>query len=187
LTAVILQSIICYMSSTISSPEPKPNRVWASAIIFLVVVNVVAIVIALVRYQPAQAIEIHLPAASQTTGSIQVGGAVANPGIYSFSGNDTIQSIIDAAGGTLEGADSSVLTLNVKMADAQTASQKININRAEVWLLQALPGIGETKAQTIVAYRDATGPFKTTADLMKVSGIGESLYNEIKDLITVID
>jgi competence protein ComEA len=169
------------MSSTISSPEPKPNRVWASAIIFLVVVNVVAIVIALVRYQPAQAIEIHLPAASQTTGSIQVGGAVANPGIYS------IQSIIDAAGGTLEGVNSSVLTLNVKMADAKTASQKININRAEVWLLQALPGIGETKAQTIVAYRDATGPFKTTADLMKVSGIGESLYNEIKDLITVID
>jgi competence protein ComEA len=84
-------------------------------------------------------------------------------------------------------ADTFQVALNIQSANTQSAAPKININRAEAWLLQALPGIGETKAGTIVAYRQANGPFRTTAELMKVSGIGESLYNEIRDYITVND
>jgi len=175
------------MSSSTDKPAPKPNRLWGITVILLLAFSVIAIITALVRHHPTPAIEINLPSAAQTTGSIQVGGAVANPGIYPFSGNDTVQSILDAAGGTTSSAQGTVISLDVVPANSESAAQKININRADAWLLQALPGVGETKAQTIVAYRTANGPFKTTGDLMKVSGIGESLFNQIKDLITVTD
>ena len=66
-------------------------------------------------------------------------------------------------------------------------SQKIDINRAEVWLLKALPGIGETLAQRIVDYRQKNGPFHNTKDLLKVTGIGNTTYEQIRDLITVAD
>lgn len=62
---------------------------------------------------------------------------------------------------------------------------KININTAEAAGLSTLPGIGESTAKAIIDYRTKNGPFKTTKDIMKVSGIKESRYNQIKDLITV--
>ena len=175
------------MSSKTGKPETKPNRIWAIAVVFLLVITVAAIIIALLGYRPANAIEIHLHESSPTTGSIQVSGEVVNPGIYPFSGSDTVQSIINAAGGTKENEDNSVFTLNIGSSGSQNYAQKININRADAWLLQALPGIGETKAKTIVAYRSANGPFKTTTELMNVNGIGEPLFHQIKDLITVTD
>ncbi len=65
--------------------------------------------------------------------------------------------------------------------------QKIDINRAEAWLLQALPGIGETRAQAIIDYRRQNGPFQSINELTKVSGIGAATLDSIKDLITVTD
>lgn len=61
----------------------------------------------------------------------------------------------------------------------------VDINTASVAELDTLPGIGPTLAQRIVDYRTANGPFATTADIKNVSGIGESTYNNLKDLITV--
>jgi competence protein ComEA len=65
--------------------------------------------------------------------------------------------------------------------------QKVNINRAEAWLLGALPGIGEVRAQAIIDYRQQNGPFRSTNELLKVAGIGTATYERIKDLITVAD
>ncbi len=65
--------------------------------------------------------------------------------------------------------------------------QKIDINRAEAWLLEALPGIGPSKAQAIIAYRRQNGGFKHITEITKVEGIGPAIYEEIKDLITVAD
>ena len=48
-----------------------------------------------------------------------------------------------------------------------------------------LPGIGEEKAKTIIAYRNEHGPFEKIEDIMNVSGIGEKLFEKIKDYITV--
>ncbi len=48
-----------------------------------------------------------------------------------------------------------------------------------------LTGVGETKAKAIISYRDENGSFVVKEDLMKVSGIGESTYSKIKDLITI--
>jgi comEA protein len=63
--------------------------------------------------------------------------------------------------------------------------QLIDINRAEAWPLAALPGIGNTYANNIVAYRQLNGPFRTVSDLLKVKGIGQTTLDKIKDLITV--
>lgn len=64
-------------------------------------------------------------------------------------------------------------------------SDLLNINTASVEELDDLPGIGPTIAQRIVDYRDENGPFDAIEDIMNVSGIGPSTYDQIKDLITV--
>ncbi|MEX0587524.1 MAG: ComEA family DNA-binding protein [Patescibacteria group bacterium] len=68
---------------------------------------------------------------------------------------------------------------------SQPISGPININTASAVELEALPRIGPALAQRIVDYRKDNGPFKTTADIEDVSGIGPSIYAQIKDLITV--
>ena len=60
---------------------------------------------------------------------------------------------------------------------------KVDINTADVSELSQLPGIGEKTAEKILQYRETNGSFKTKEDIMKVSGIGESKYEKIKDLI----
>ena len=61
----------------------------------------------------------------------------------------------------------------------------VNINTATKEELDALPGIGPVKAQAIIDYRNANGPFKTPEDIMKVKGIKEGEFAKIKDIITV--
>jgi competence protein ComEA len=82
-------------------------------------------------------------------------------------------------------ADLSHIELYIPREGEEQPSQKININRAEPWLLETLPGIGEVLAQRIVDYRSENGPFKRIEDLLKVSGIGEGTLEKIRDYITV--
>jgi comEA protein len=70
---------------------------------------------------------------------------------------------------------------------SQVNPQKIDINRAEDWLLEALPGIGPSKAQAIIAYRQQNGGFGNIAEITEVEGIGKTIYEDIKDFITVGD
>lgn len=65
---------------------------------------------------------------------------------------------------------------------AQNAG-KVNINTASAQELKTLPGIGESKADAILAYRQSHGSFKTAEEIMQISGIKEGLYNKIKDKI----
>ena len=62
---------------------------------------------------------------------------------------------------------------------------KVNINTADIETLQTLTGIGEVKAQAIIDYRNKNGGFKTLEDIKNVSGIGDSVYEKIKDNITL--
>ena len=66
-------------------------------------------------------------------------------------------------------------------------SMLININTANSEQLQELPGIGESMAEEIIAYRRKNGPFKRKRELMNVKGIGEKTYEELKDMITTDD
>jgi competence ComEA-like helix-hairpin-helix protein len=70
---------------------------------------------------------------------------------------------------------------------AETEPQRIDINRAEAWLLEALPGIGPSKAQAIIDYRQQNGGFGHITEITEVPGISTTIYDNIKDLITVGD
>ncbi len=61
----------------------------------------------------------------------------------------------------------------------------ININTASAIELEALPGIGATKAAAIVSYREKNGPFRSITEIQNVSGIGPKTFDQLKDLITV--
>jgi competence protein ComEA len=62
---------------------------------------------------------------------------------------------------------------------------KVNINKATVDQLTELKGIGESYAKKIVEYRDKNGPFKKIEDITAVQGIGDKLFEKIKDQITI--
>lgn len=118
---------------------------------------------------------------------VEVKGEVLNPGIYDVSQDLTIYNVITMAGGFLKDADIEGLNLMEKVTDGMTitvkkkASGKISINTATKEDLITLTGIGEAKAESIIDYRIANGPFTKLDDLMKVSGISEKVYSKIKD------
>ena len=64
-------------------------------------------------------------------------------------------------------------------------TEKISINKASKEQLMTLKGIGEVKAQSIIEYIKANGPLKSIDELLKVSGISDKTFNEIKDKITL--
>jgi competence protein ComEA len=140
---------------------------------------------------------------------VYITGAVPRPGVYALAQGARVQDAISAAGGFLADADKTGINLARALEDgeqleiaytagsspvigtpipaptAASGSELININTASQAELESLPGIGETTARKIIAYREANGPFATTEDIIKVSGVGTGTFERIKDLITV--
>lgn len=73
----------------------------------------------------------------------------------------------------------------VSEPDSLLPGEQIDLNTAGVEELQRLPGIGEKRAQAIVAYREEQGPFETVEEIQNVSGIGEGILNQIREYSTV--
>ena len=71
------------------------------------------------------------------------------------------------------------------MPSTDVSSGLVNINTADSSELQSLPGVGEATAAKIIASREEEGPFASTEDLKRVSGIGDKKYEALADLITV--
>ena len=166
----------------------RADRFYLLVAVFLVVAVVVGGVVLAMERSRNQPVEIVL---SQTeppelSGEVYIGGAVANPGIYPVREGDTLQDILLDAGIEPD-ADLSHIEIYIPKEGDEQFPQKIDINRAEPWLLEALPGIGETRAQAIVDYRSENGPFKRIEDLLQVKGIGEGTFEKIRDYITVLD
>lgn len=67
----------------------------------------------------------------------------------------------------------------------ETPSGKVSINQATKEELMQLEGVGEAKASAIIEYRNTNGPFNTIEDIKNVSGIGDSLFDKIKENITL--
>lgn len=166
----------------------RADRFYLFVTVFLVIAAIAGGIMLAVQHSRTQPVEIVL---SQTeppelSGEIFIGGAVANPGIYSLKEGDNLQTLLSDAG-IAPDADLNHIELYVPREGEEESLQKIDINRAETWLLEALPGIGEVLAQRIVDYRSENGPFRRIEDLLKVSGIGPATFEQIKDSITVSD
>lgn len=159
-------------------------------IVFVLLIIIAGGVTTLFQLHPwaKEPIEIILPeenAPVSDAAEIYVDGAIVRQGWYRIDKNSTINDVILMAGGCTADAETSAIKLYIPDAEENKGGQLISINRADAWLIDALPGIGPTSAQRIVDYREANGPFVTVYELMLVPGIGESTFENIKDLITV--
>ncbi|MBM3310813.1 MAG: helix-hairpin-helix domain-containing protein [Candidatus Aminicenantes bacterium] len=70
-------------------------------------------------------------------------------------------------------------------AAGKPEAEKVNLNSAPLDELQKLPRIGPKVAQRIIDFRKQNGPFKRVEDLLKVKGIGEKLFSQLRNLIVV--
>lgn len=78
--------------------------------------------------------------------------------------------------------------LSVIAAEPETEASitaPININTASAQELTALKGVGESKAQAIIAWRDKNGPFEKIEQLLEVNGIGESTLNDVRKRVVL--
>lgn len=137
---------------------------------------------------------------------VYVGGAVSDSGVYLLPQGSRLYEAIEAAGGMTEGADPYYLNQAKVLEDAEQIivlttqevqerkeqirqqaeeSGLVNINTADVSQLMQLNGIGQSRAEAIVAYRKQCGQFKQIEDIQQVTGIKAGLYEKIKDKITV--
>lgn len=141
---------------------------------------------------------------------VEIKGAVMYPGVYELEQDQRIKDVVQLAGGYTENADTQFINHAQKVQDEMVIyipimgeqleegasslltlptetnkEQKININKADVATLGTLPGIGPSKAQSILTYREENGQFQTIDDLKNVSGIGDKTFEKLKDAITV--
>ncbi len=163
------------------------KKYWTLSIILLIAVIIIGGAVIWSRYSPAHHIEISPPPSQELEGEIYLGGAVSNPGFYPLQSGDSLEALIQAAGGTTDNADPDRLELYIPSIGEKEGPQKIDLNRAEAWLLEALPDIGESRAQAIISYRQTNGGFRNITEITNVDGIGPSTYEQIKELITVAD
>ena len=164
----------------------KIDRYWLATIAFLIVCLIAGSVLLIIKLAGHRPVEITLTQNTTPTieSEIYIDGAVINPGYYHLREKDTIDSLITSTG-LKEEADLQNIKLYIPSTESTEMPQRININRAEAWLLEALPGIGSEKAQAIIEYRNKNGRFNRTEDLLQVSGIGTSTLDTIKVFITV--
>jgi competence protein ComEA len=132
---------------------------------------------------------------------VHIVGEVASPGMYQLPFGARLVDAVFAAGGLTDQADNSSVNLARELSDGEqvvvykigevsetggsSPGGLISINRATAEQLEDLPGIGPALSARIIAYRDANGGFKAKEDLLNVSGIGDSIFSGLTDLITL--
>ena len=143
--------------------------------------------------------------------AVYICGAVKKPGVYKFNTASRVCDAVKAAGGFKKNADtisinqaeylkdgeqiSIPVKTNVKPGssgdgksdsnNSKASSNLVNINQADENELMTLPGVGESKAASIIEYRNKNGYFTKIEDIMKITGIKEGVFNKIKDKITI--
>ena len=138
---------------------------------------------------------------------VHVCGCVKKPGLYTFQEGQRIDAAVRAAGGFSEDADERSVNLAQLLEDGtqievlpegdsgsspskagpsgSAGDGKVHLNAAGKQDLMSLNGIGEGRAEAIIAYREAHGGFSSIEEIKKVDGIGDGIYQKIKDLIEI--
>ena len=145
--------------------------------------------------------------------TVDVKGAVKKPGVYQLQSNSRVHDALEKAGGMTEEADLKSINQAQKLSDeavvyvakvgenavdvttsapasatsgtGQAKSALVNLNTATEADFQTISGIGQKRAQDIIAYREANGRFKSVDDLKNVSGIGAKTLEKLKEYVTV--
>jgi competence protein ComEA len=193
----------------------KTSWPWQSTLLGILVGLLLSAGILLISSPPkGNAIQLN-PVPTQGLIKVYIVGAVKNPGVYSLPRLSRVADVVRAAGGLDPSADENAINLAAQVSDGEkiiipsiqinqanpntitpspepmiqvpSKENPININNATPEQLDLLPGIGPTRAQDIITYRDNNGPFTSTEDIQDVPGIGQTTFERIKDLITVGD
>ena len=141
--------------------------------------------------------------------SVYLCGAVQKPDVYEVAKGTRLNEVLKLADGFREDAAKDAVNLaatvedgsmirvptieeaakNVESADAglvaEENSGKVDLNRAEKAELMTLPGVGERKAEQILAYRKAHGKFRSIEEIKNIPGIKEKAFEKLKDSIVV--
>jgi competence protein ComEA len=141
---------------------------------------------------------------------VHVVGAVLRPGVYRLTPGARVADAVEMAGGLLGNAAQGGVNMARPVEDGEqvcvptqeeyeagftpggpsdlgSPSHRdglLDLNSADEAALEELPGIGPATAAKIVADREERGPFQSTEDLMRVSGIGVKKYEAMQELIT---
>lgn len=142
---------------------------------------------------------------------VDLKGAVINPGVYEVKKDCRLFEVLTQAGGLAPEADEKQINqaeilqdqrviyipkkgevlsqqLEANVVESESSKEEkaqVNLNTADLTLLQTLPGIGAKKAQAILDYRKTQGSFQTIEELMEISGIGVATFEKLKELIVV--
>ena len=132
---------------------------------------------------------------------VYIAGQVKYPGVIEVLENSRLSEVVELAGGLLENADLLRMNLALRVKDegmyiipkigeelpipmstepigsqTQGTDGMININIADMSLLETLPGIGPARAQGIVEHRERHGRFESIEEIKNVSGIGDKIF-----------
>jgi competence protein ComEA len=156
------------------------------------------------QLQGPQPLEINLaetPSASEI--QVYVAGAVNRPGVYYLNDGDRWIDAVEAAGGPTAEADVEAVNLALRLHDEDQVlvprlgeqavlasaqapqNELVDINTASAAVLDSLPGIGEVRSQNIVDSRQRDGPFSRIEELVERKLIPQSVFDQIRELITV--
>lgn len=139
---------------------------------------------------------------------VQINGAVKYPGVYKVQDDARIFDVVELAGGMTEDAEPEAVNQALPVEDGQMitictqeewelarAEEKspaeqaddglVDINTADAAKLCTLPGVGQARAESILAYRQEHGGFQSVEEIKQVSGIKDGLYTKIKDKIKI--
>ena len=143
---------------------------------------------------------------------IYICGEVANPGVYELKHGSRVCDAVELAGGLTGRASREYWNLAELLSDGQMlyfptteeakermqameqhevlprteeSFAKVRINVASSEELERIPGVGPSRAEAIIAYRNEHGRFQNVEEIMQVSGIGVTLFDRMRDYITV--
>lgn len=144
---------------------------------------------------------------------VEIKGEVKKPDVYTLNENSIVKELIEVAGGLTENAELSNINRAKKLQNhelvyiankndinkeventnsevnisqnkgKEISNKKVNINSAALEELKTLTGIGDSKAKSIIEYREKNGGFKSIEDIKNVTGIGEKMFEKIKEQI----
>lgn len=190
-------------------PLPEPNPRFA-AVVYLLLAGLIAGSILLllngrpepvqILIQPPQPTATSLPTGTPSPVTVYVTGAVTKPDqLITLPAGSRVQDVLTAAGGALSSADLERVNLASVLRDGDqihvpeqakpvllptaNTSGIVDVNRATVEELDALPGVGPELAERIVTYREANGPFADLNALDAVEGIGPSILEDIQNFV----
>lgn len=147
-----------------------------------------------------------MPRPTPSPYQVFITGAVTNPGVYEIEPGERVITVLQKAGGETSDADLSQVNLAAlvndgekiliprkgeilppggEMSGSSALANRVDLNKASLEVLMQLPGIGQDRAQAIIAYRQSHGGFKSIDEITQVEGIGQGTLERLKDLIII--